>query len=115
MTETERRYAQIEKEALATTWACEKFSDFILGKRIQVETDHKPLVPLSHRGSSHFVFVSTVSTTTSNMSRGKSCTQQIRCPVHQYNQKSPLMITYRTLQNCSYIQPSLTYQQAVIA
>ncbi len=46
MTETERRYAQIEKEALATTWACEKFSDFILGKRIQVETDHKPLVPL---------------------------------------------------------------------
>ncbi len=46
MTEAERRYAQIEKEALATTWVCEKFSDFILGKWIQVETDHKPLVPL---------------------------------------------------------------------
>ena len=29
MTETERRYAQIEKEALAITWACEKFSCYI--------------------------------------------------------------------------------------
>ena len=46
MTDTERLYAQIEKEALATTWACEKFSDYILGKRIVIETDHKPLVPL---------------------------------------------------------------------
>ena len=31
MTETEMRYAQIEKEALATTWACECFSDHIIG------------------------------------------------------------------------------------
>ena len=46
MSETERRYAQIEKEALAATWACEKFSDFVLGKHIALETDHKPLVPL---------------------------------------------------------------------
>ena len=46
MTDTEHLYAQIEKEALATTWACEKFSDYILGKRIVIETDHKPLVPL---------------------------------------------------------------------
>ena len=46
MTETERRYAQIEKEALATTWACEKFASYILGKSITIETDHKPLVPL---------------------------------------------------------------------
>ena len=46
LTETERCYAQIEKEALAITWACEKFSEYILGKQISIETDHKPLVPL---------------------------------------------------------------------
>ncbi|CAB4038732.1 Transposon Ty3-G Gag-Pol poly, partial [Paramuricea clavata] len=43
MTSTEQCYAQIEKEALATTWACEKFNDYILGKDILIETDHKPL------------------------------------------------------------------------
>ena len=43
MSETERRYAQIEKEELAVTWACEKFASYILGKRI---SDHRPLVPL---------------------------------------------------------------------
>ena len=46
MSETERRYAQIEKEGLAVTWACGKFSDYILGRSFQIETDHKPLVPL---------------------------------------------------------------------
>ena len=46
MTETECRYAQIEKEALATTWACEKFTPYILGKTFMIQTDHKPLVPL---------------------------------------------------------------------
>ena len=46
LTETESSYAQIEKEALALTWACEKFSEYILGKPFELETDHKPLVPI---------------------------------------------------------------------
>ena len=44
MSETEQRYSQIEKEALV--WACEKFGDYVIGKTIRLETDHKPLVPL---------------------------------------------------------------------
>ena len=46
MSETEQRYSQIEKEALGIVWACDKFKDYILGKKISLETDHKPLVPL---------------------------------------------------------------------
>ena len=46
MTATESKYAQIEKEALAVTWACERSSNYIIGKSITIETDHKPLVPL---------------------------------------------------------------------
>ena len=46
MSDSERRYAQIEKEALATTWACEKFSAYILGRHFEIESDHKPLIPL---------------------------------------------------------------------
>ena len=46
LTETELRYAQIEKEALVLTWALEKFSEYTLGKMVRLETDHKPLIPL---------------------------------------------------------------------
>ena len=46
MSETEQRYVQIEKEAIATTWACERFPNFLLVKHFSIETDHKPLVPL---------------------------------------------------------------------
>ena len=46
MSATEQTYAQIEKEALAITWACERFSDYLIGTQLHIETDHKPLVPL---------------------------------------------------------------------
>ena len=46
MSNTERRYTQIEKEALASTWACEKFASYVLGKTFEIETDHKTLAPL---------------------------------------------------------------------
>ena len=46
LSKTEGRYTQIEKEALAVTWACERFSKYLLGRPFAVETDHKPLVPL---------------------------------------------------------------------
>lgn len=46
MTTTERRYAQIEKEALALTWACERFRSYLIGMDFLIQTDHKPLISL---------------------------------------------------------------------
>ena len=45
LSDTERN-AKIEKEALATTWACEKFATYILGRSFTIESDHNPLIPL---------------------------------------------------------------------
>lgn len=46
MTDTETRYAMVEKEALATTWACEKFDYYLVGRKFEIETDHKPLIAI---------------------------------------------------------------------
>ena len=46
MSDTEQLYAQIEHEALAVTWGCERFKDYLIGKQFHIETDHKPFVPL---------------------------------------------------------------------
>jgi transposase InsO family protein len=39
----ERRYSQCEKEALALVWSVERLSMFLIGKKFQLVTDHKPL------------------------------------------------------------------------
>ena len=39
-------YAQIEKELLAAVFACTKFHDFVYGRPVTIETDHKPLISI---------------------------------------------------------------------
>jgi len=43
MNETQQNYAQIEKELLAIVFGCKRFHQYIYGKRVVIETDHKPL------------------------------------------------------------------------
>ncbi|XP_053406305.1 uncharacterized protein LOC128559147 [Mercenaria mercenaria] len=43
LTQTEQNYAQIEKELLAVVFAFKKFHHFTYGRRVFVESDHKPL------------------------------------------------------------------------
>ena len=43
LTETEKRYAQIEKEMLSIVYSAGKFHRYIFGKETTVYSDHKPL------------------------------------------------------------------------
>lgn len=44
LSETEQRYAQIEKEMLGVVFGCERFHKMLYGKSdVTIETDHKPL------------------------------------------------------------------------
>ncbi len=52
LTETEQRYSQTEREALAIVWACEHLHLYIYGKPLTVYTDHKPLVSIFGNPSS---------------------------------------------------------------
>lgn len=49
LSESETRYAQIEKEALAIVFAREKFHPFVYGRRILVETDHRPPIAIAQK------------------------------------------------------------------
>lgn len=46
LTEVERRYCQLEKEALAIVWACEKFHFYLYGKNFLIMTDHQALTTI---------------------------------------------------------------------
>jgi hypothetical protein len=43
LTETEKGYAQIEKELLAVVFGMERFHQFTYGRTVDVQSDHKPL------------------------------------------------------------------------
>ena len=46
LTDCQRRYCQIHKEALAIIFGLKKFHQFLYGRRFTIVTDHKPLLAL---------------------------------------------------------------------
>ena len=52
LTPTESRYPQIDREALAISWAIKRFHLYAYGKELKFVTDHKPLVTLFNNPSS---------------------------------------------------------------
>ena len=50
LSDTEQRYANIERELLAVVFGCERFHTYVFGKQVTIESDHKPLetIQLKH-------------------------------------------------------------------
>ncbi|KAI8498512.1 hypothetical protein Bbelb_237140 [Branchiostoma belcheri] len=46
---TEVNYAQIEKELYAIVFGCERFHQYIYGRKVTVESDHKPLEAITRK------------------------------------------------------------------
>jgi len=43
LNDTEKRYSNIEREALAVLWACKRLENFLLGRKFAIRTDNNPL------------------------------------------------------------------------
>lgn len=49
LTDTEINYGQIDKEFIAILFALKKFHNFVYGRHVIIQTDHKPLVSLMNK------------------------------------------------------------------
>ena len=49
LTSSQKNYVAIELEALAVSWAMQKFHHYLYGKHFTLETDHKPLEAILNR------------------------------------------------------------------
>ena len=49
LTETERRYANIEREMLAAVFGAERFHTYVYGRSFTIKSDHKPLESISRK------------------------------------------------------------------
>lgn len=49
LNETQRKYAQIEKELLAVQYGLQKFHLYTYGRKVLIQTDHKPLLSIINK------------------------------------------------------------------
>ena len=49
LTSAKKTYCQIEKELLAVVFGCERFNHYVYGGPVEVDSDHKPLVPITKK------------------------------------------------------------------
>ena len=49
LTDTESRYAQIERELLCIVFAAERFHQYIYGREVEVQSDHQPLETITRK------------------------------------------------------------------
>ena len=57
LNQSQTNYAVIEKEMLAICFGCQHFYEYVYGRHITIETDHKPLIAITekpiHKLSAH--------------------------------------------------------------
>ena len=46
LTDVETRYSQLEREMLGVVFALQRFRQYVLGREVEVRTDHKPLISI---------------------------------------------------------------------
>ena len=49
LTDTEREWANIERETYALVFGCEQFHTYVYGRHFIIESDHKPLEQIIHK------------------------------------------------------------------
>ena len=49
LTDPETRYAQIEKEMLAVVFSLQKFDQYVYGRAVTIQSDHKPLAAIARK------------------------------------------------------------------
>lgn len=59
LSNSEQRYPQIDKEALAIVWAVQKFFYYLYARHFTLISDHKPLMQILHP-QSHFRYYALV-------------------------------------------------------
>lgn len=91
LTSAQKNYPQIEKEATAIRYGCKKFHEYVYGKKLTIETDHKPL---------EIIFKKPLHTAPARLQRILFDVTQYH-PVIEYKKGSQLFVADSLSRDCS--------------